>query len=266
VYGSSIEPPRSTDRGGRDHTASLLTWRGPSVIVEQTMGRPPQAPERSEIGSDELEAYDAADARRRAIFESLGNDPELEAGVRFLGGLMASPPLAGALGTIGAYVKARGDRPGSFSHADREWATVAVALESYSGELRPHVPYALAAGVPLEAIRALHEGREEDLGDHERLLLAFMREVTTDSVRDETYDAIERRLGPRGAVEYTIFVAYVQMQLRLKAALGLVWPPLSREEIDAMLAGFGDGSTPLPAWSGSAAQEAPNTSSASVGA
>jgi hypothetical protein len=58
---------------------------------------------------------------------------------------------------------------------------------------------------------------------------------------------MEQRLGKRGAIEYTYFIAYLQMVIRLHMAFGA--PSPTREEVDEILEGFKAGTRDVrPDW------------------
>jgi hypothetical protein len=201
------------------------------------MPRPPALPERASIPPEELADYDMVVGRNSEKFG--GTVPPYHAA------LLNSPPFAAGLNALGRLARIAGERPGTYSHADRELVDqVLSALWQTNVVQAIHIPDALAVGVRLEAIQALRAGRDEDLTEDERLLATFIRQVVTGAVDDETYEAIEGRLGKRGAVEYTIFVAFLQMTIRLFQAFGM--PALSEEEIETMLQEFREGSRALP--------------------
>jgi hypothetical protein len=210
------------------------------------MPRPPAQPTRDEIEPEELEAYDAVTARFR---RSRADRPEEvrstgDAGPYF-GSLLNSPPLAGVLTQFGTIVRRAGERPGTYSHADREFVDQVMSADWRTGVVqRTHIPDGLAAGVRLEAIEALRAGREEDLTEDEQLLARYIRAVCTGGVTDELYEAMEARLGKRGAVEYTIFIGFLQMTIRLNQAFAV--PEMSDEEVETMLAEFKSGARELP--------------------
>jgi hypothetical protein len=208
------------------------------------VSRRPQPP-RDQIAPEELPAYDAMVARyqraRRDRPEEIRH--EHDAG-EYFGTLLWSPPFADAVSNLGAIARTRGEHEGTYSHADRElvdqvlcadWDTTCVQ--------RTHIPDAVAVGVRVEAIEALRQGREEELTADERQLVDYIRAVAKGTVTDEQYEAIEQRFGQRGAAEYTIFIGFLMMTIRLHQAFGT--PELPNEEIDAMLQGFRDGTRAL---------------------
>jgi hypothetical protein len=95
------------------------------------------------------------------------------------------------------------------------------------------MPDAIAVGVRPEAIKALRAQREEELTAREQALTAYIRLVVQGAVTDEAYANMETLLGPRGAVEYTIFIAFLSGSVRIWQALGLEDPPDA--EMDELL-------------------------------
>jgi hypothetical protein len=96
--------------------------------------------------------------------------------------------------------------------------------------------------VRLEAIEALWHGHEEDLTDDERFLTAYIRAVASGTVDDAMFSRLADRGDVRTAVEYSAFIAFLVMTMRLWQALGV--PDPSREEIDDLLAAYRAGSGP----------------------
>jgi alkylhydroperoxidase family enzyme len=207
------------------------------------MPRPPQQPGTSEFtAAEDIAAYELLIARYRRDPDQPADEVPVSP---YFGALLNAPTFAAALGRLGTLVRTAGDREGTYSHLDRE--LVDQVLAPYLGTnvvMKTHVPDALAVGVRLEAIDALRAGRDEDLTDDERLLARYIRQVVDGSVDDATFDAIEARLGTRGLVEYTIFVALLQLIMRLYQAFGL--PDPSDEEIDELIRQFREGERELP--------------------
>ena len=207
------------------------------------MPRPLPQPLRSEIRPEELPDYDAVVGRRVGIGMASAED-EADLGPYF-GPLVNSPPLAAALAHLGMLVRTRGEQEGSYSHAEREFVDQVLSADWKTNVIqRLHVPDGIAAGVRPEAIEALRAGREEELTEDERQLADYIRRVESGTVTDEAFEALERRMGSRGALEYTIFIAFLIMTIRLHQALGV--PDPSDEEIDRLLAELRDGTRQLP--------------------
>jgi hypothetical protein len=206
------------------------------------MTRPLPQPDRETIPEHELEAFDAVVQRQR-------NRGRLDADGRvpgYFGALMNSPAMAQHLSDFGRTVRSAADRPGTFSLADREWVDMVLSSDWKSNTvLEAHIPDALVRGVRLDAIIALREGREHDLTDDERLLATYIRRVRDGAVDDELWERMQARLGPRGVTDYTIFIMFLVMTIRLIEAL-TGDKGLSDDEVDRMLREYKDGTRPLP--------------------
>src|SRR5260370_41028245 len=204
-------------------------------------------PNRDEIPADELEYYDsvAADERRtqRLSPSRLMEDSDHDLG--YYGRMLLSPRMAYHLNQLGRLARAVGLRPGSYSHADRELVDQVLCPHRKTNlVLATHIPDALAAGVRLEAIEALQAGRDEDLTPEEREFATYVRQVADLAVTDEMWDRMERRLGERGVVELTIFIALLNLILTLQAALNL--PEMSDDEVKQVIREFREGKRPIP--------------------
>ncbi len=205
-------------------------------------------PSRSEIAPDELEYYDKVAARGRnpnrlsspsRSLEDAGHD------LAYYGRLLLSPRMAYHLSELGGLVRAVGLRPGSYSHADRELVDqVLCNYRKTNLVLLTHIPDALAAGVRMEAIEALRYGRDEDLTPEEREFATFVRQVVDLELTDELWDEMERRLGERGVLELTIFIALLNMILTLQSALKV--PALSDEQVDQLIRDLKEGRRQVP--------------------
>jgi hypothetical protein len=210
------------------------------------MTRLPQQPARDEIDPEELDAYDAVTERfarsRRDRPEEV--DSATDAGPYF-GALLNSPPLARILTQFGSYVRQAGERPGTYSHADREFVDQVFGADWHTGVVqRTHIPDGVAAGVRIEAIEALRSGNEEALTEDEKFLASYIRAVANGDMTDDLYERMVTRLGNRGAAEYTIFIAFLQLTMRLHMAFGT--PEMADAEVEAMLAEFKTGERELP--------------------
>jgi hypothetical protein len=201
------------------------------------MSRPPSQPKRRDVPESEHEAYDRVVNRLKGMM-GVQDDPNEDFAVgEYFGALLNSPPMCAALAQIGTEVRTAGNRDNTYSHADREFVDQVLSYDwDYYGVLGVHTPDAIAVGVRLEAIEAIRDDREADLNDDERLLATFIRQVVSGTVSDDTYSSIEARLGTRGAVEYTIFIAFLQLTIRLFQALGVASP--TRADVDKVIEEF----------------------------
>jgi hypothetical protein len=193
-------------------------------------------PDRDAFSGEERDAYDAIAGRSREKFG--GVSPYNQA-------LLNSPPFGEALARLGRLVRTAGERPGTYTHADRELVDQVLSADLETNVVQAlHIPDALSAGVRLEAIRALRGGDEAALTGAEALRVAYVRAVAGGTVADELYDELVAEMGLRAVVEYTIFIAFLQMTIRLWQAFGMEDP--EDAEIDALLADLASGARAVP--------------------
>jgi hypothetical protein len=202
------------------------------------MPRPVTPPDREQIAEAELAAHDSVRERFRAMGGEGGGYADSGA---YWSALLNSPPFAAAIAQMGSLVRNAGERPGTYSHADREFVDMVLSFDwDYRGLLGIHIPDAVALGVRIEAIEALRAGREEQLTDDERLLADYIRRVLNGTVTDAAYEQMEARLGKRGTVEYTFFISFLQFVGRLWQAFGVPDIP----DIGELLQSLRDGVMP----------------------
>ena len=201
------------------------------------MSFPPKQPARASLAPNEQSMWD--DVIERARKQAPTRDVDTDAG--YYGRLLQSPPASYHLSELGRFFRGVGDRPGSYSHHDREvvdqvfaadWKTNCVAIT--------HINDALAVGVRMELIEALRYGREHELTEDEAGLVSFIRKVVTGKMDKATWDRIETRMGERGVVEYACFILFLQTTMRgIQLMSGGVEP--SDAEIDQMIADLKSG-------------------------
>jgi hypothetical protein len=196
------------------------------------------APAREDVAETEREEYDRVVERTQRIH---GLD-SIQA--RYFGALLNAPQLADVLVRFGRLVR-EGQLRGMYTDAERELVDMVLAKDfGYNGILDVHIRDAIAVGVRPEAIDAIRKEREGELTDDERQIVDHTRRVTTGTVTDESYAALVERLGRRGALEFTVFVGFLIMTVRLWQALGV--PDPSDEEIDQLFRGLVDGTVDVP--------------------
>jgi hypothetical protein len=178
--------------------------------------RPPGQPNRNDLDGEDGVAYDQVIEREQ---RRGGVDSEGKINL-YYGSLLQSPQMAYHIAALGKLVRVAADRGDTYSHAEREWVDQVLTCDLHTNVvMRGHLEDGLAQGVRPEAIKALREGREKTLTSDEQELTDYIREVTGGCVTDESYARIEQRLGRRGAVEFTIFISYLLMTIRLIQAL-----------------------------------------------
>ena len=244
----------STDRlDGRFNDANGCERRKGLVALNawRVMGRMSQAP-RATFNGVELADYDAVIermVRMRSTIAELTPQYDEEIGApdigEYWGALLYSPPMAAITIAMGRFVRTAADGGNTFSHADREFVDQVLAADWKTNVVQGHhVPDAVSSGVRIEAIDALLNGREEELTDDERLLAAYIRATVNGTVDDVLFAAMRERLGPRGLIEYTGFILWLQWIIRMMQVLGCHDP--ADAEIRELVAGIKDGSIPVP--------------------
>lgn len=200
--------------------------------------------------------YDRAEGPERALFtgdlaagwDGVERDsPYLDPAKRAIpyGQLLHCPEFAWHIANLGALAR----EPSTFdtiSRADRQWVSQVIYTETGISYIqRVHVPEALAAGVRPDAIDALHEGREWDLTERERLLTAFIRAVLNEKMTAELWLKMEEQLGEAATVHYAIRICVHMLVSMLTRALNF-YPEYTRQSVDRWVQAFKDGTVEAP--------------------
>jgi alkylhydroperoxidase family enzyme len=220
------------------------------------MPRPLPSPSRDAVRDEEHELWDKVLERHNNQAAAGFNYDTLARGAEpapvhttvpgYYGALLNAPAIGFHINAIGRLVREAGDHDDSYTHADREWVDMVLCHDWKTNVVMTgHLEDAIVRGVRPEAIKALRDGREEDLTDDERQLTDYIRMVRDGRVTDEAFDALQARMGDRGATEYTAFIGYLMMTMRLISALTGDDGPTD-DVIDGRLQAFLDGSAPLP--------------------
>lgn len=206
--------------------------------------RPPSTPNREDFSGEDLEYYDKltnTPMRKNPI--PLDPDGPL---IQYTKAVLNTPKIT-YLNQMFAYaLRAAASSGKTYSHYDREWTEQVVCwdLDAHASQ-EVHIIDALYHGVRPEAIKALAEGRDEDLTEDERLLANYTRQVCNGTVTDETYAAIEARNGTRGAVELTLYLGSLLAAQRMLQALPGS-KGRSRAEVLEQVNEYVEGKRPIP--------------------
>lgn len=206
------------------------------------MSRCPSRPARDAVPADERADYDFIVDRFRTV--DLDDTTTVQ---NQFDAMLVSPPLAADLSRFGKKLMKLGGRAGTWSFADHEFIDCVLALDlGYHGFLAFHAPQAVAEGVRPEALRAVRSGDLDRLTDDERLCADFIRAAAHGAMTDDLWTRMRARLGSeRGMVEYTFFVLFLQLHIRLHQALDI--PQFTEEQMDQLLTDLAAGTHPLPA-------------------
>jgi 4-carboxymuconolactone decarboxylase len=152
---------------------------------------------------------DAMNEAQRAAAEAIINGPRKAIFGPFVP-LLQTPVLMEHIGKAGEALRYNGTLPDSI----RELVICIVAREtSNQFEWQTHVPLAIKAGVPTEAIDALASGRRPRvLPVNETCAIDFVSELMQKhGVSDDTYAEAVSCFGTQGTVELTGVVGYFVM-------------------------------------------------------
>jgi hypothetical protein len=207
------------------------------------MSRPPRVPSREEVAEDERENYDAIVRAGTRPLEVTRNGVKLfewdhsKLYADYYHRLLVNPDAARAIRLVGGATRKVEYASGthSFSPSDHELIDLVLCFDSgYWALLRIHTPSAVIAGVSVETIEALRDGREDEIDDDTRFVVRFIREVAAGTLTDETWDRMEERLGSeRGVVDFCILICILQLHMRLHHVFKI--EPIPEEEYADML-------------------------------
>ncbi len=198
--------------------------------------RPPKQPQRADVEPEDRVYWD------RAVRRHTGDPvPEVADLGTYFGALLVSPPLVALASELGIFFRNGGNRPHTYTHAQRELIDQVFAADWKTNVVaRRHIPDAISTGVPMKTIKALRYGHEEDLSPEETLLVKYIRQVVSGTVDDETYAKVEQAVGgERGIVEYTGFILWLNWIMRMMQALNT--GTMTEDEVDKMIADLESG-------------------------
>lgn len=207
----------------------------------------PAAPDRRDVAAEDLAAYDRILERTGAMRDKdgFGSVPERGGDNPFVSALLNSPIIGYHYFELGVYYRTRGEIPGSYSHADREWVDMVLMQDiDYWTLMWAHLPDAVAVGVRPEAIKALREQRLDDLTPHEAQLTDVIRRVRDGTMDRASYEGLEELFGTRGAIDYIGFIGHILMTIPWYKAFGS--NTRTEADVDELLGQILDGSYELP--------------------
>lgn len=134
------------------------------------------------------------------------------------GALANNPPVLDGFVT---FARTLWDECG-LDEAERELVVLTVARQTHADyEWHQHVPLALDAGLSEDAVRAVREGRYDDLGPHREALASYVAAVATATVDDALHRALAERVDDRTTVGVTMLAGVYTGLARLLDALAV---------------------------------------------
>lgn len=128
------------------------------------------------------------------------------------------------------------------------WTWIVLAFDmSARGDYRlleEYLSLAVAAGIGVESIEALRDGRLDALADDDRSFVEFIRAVSGGTVNDAIWSAEAALVGgDRGVVEHIHLILFTWGYVRIPQALGS-GGGLTEERLDELLAALREGAGP----------------------
>lgn len=208
--------------------------------------RMPRLASRSDVPEAESEDFDYAYAHARNWVDNVGpRRPTVGGDVyqrRYYEAWTNYPTLFKAMWSLGRALQSEKEKPGQYTLTDHEMIDIVLAIDppGYTVLLPGHTATAVSAGVRIEAIEAIADGREEDLTEEERLQVDFIRAVRDMTMTDDLWDRMVARLGSaRGATYFAYFVCYLRFGQQMMQVFGSPTMPMSewREFLQAIKTG-----------------------------
>ena len=136
--------------------------------------------------------------------------------------LLHNPALARHLQALGEHLRWKGKLPPKLT----ELAVLVTARRwTCQHEWYIHEQLARKAGLAPQAVDAIREGRDPDLGEEERIVYSFCRDAhASGRVSDENFEAAKKRFGLDGAVELLALCGYYSLMAMVLNTAGLPLP------------------------------------------
>jgi hypothetical protein len=222
------------------------------IDYSKTADRMPPMAARSDVPPNEAEDYDyTADHARNWVARIGDRRPRIDGEVyqrRYYEAWTNTPTLFRSMWSLGRALQSEKGKPGQYGLTDHEMIDIVLALDPprYTVLLPGHTATAISAGVRIEAIEALADGREEELTEEERLQVDFIRAVRDMTMTDDLWNRMVERLGSvRGAVYFAYFVCYLRFGQQMMQVFGS--PAVEMAEWREFLNGIKEGRTdPVP--------------------
>lgn len=169
-------------------------------------------PDPSMLNAEELEAFNRVTKRSERFFESFKDNTEYRMTPLFQV-LLQSPKLAQIWSSFGDFYQTSEER-GGFSNRDRDVGLLALLpllADPRTGEipLSPiYVTWAVGTGVAPEDIKAILEGRLNDIADDDRQIFEFVRAVANGGLTRDMFNMLSARWGLKTSVEFISFVTW----------------------------------------------------------
>lgn len=204
-------------------------------------------PDVENFDTEEREIYDSMtrqyrDGNRPAAYGKM--HPKTAGGAK---SLMVSPRLARGLHQMGTAAMWPEGREGTFDSADHQIIDLVLSFDAgHWGVLAFHTILAVAAGVSVDTVEALRDGRDDDLSERTLHLKQMIRDIRDGTMTEEAFRAGAKLFGSeRGLIEYAYMVLLLNTHVRLMQLVDEI--QISPEEFDELLTELRNGTwQPMP--------------------
>ncbi|MCP5364471.1 MAG: hypothetical protein H6905_04455 [Hyphomicrobiales bacterium] len=169
-------------------------------------------PDPATLDEEERAAFEYVAQRSERFFNSFKDGTEYRMTPLFQG-LLQSPRLAAIWSGFGDFYQTSEAR-GSFSNRDRDvglLSLIPLLTSAKTGQFlfsAVWVTWAVGTGVAPKDIKAILEGRVEDISPEDRQLFEFVRATATGGLSKQMFDALAGRWNVKTAIEFISFVTW----------------------------------------------------------
>ena len=219
----------------------------PGLTLEEIANSVLPLPDRDSLNEKERDSFDYIMKRSKNWFQSTPENADKEYRMSPLYiGFLQSPEVSELWIRLTDHLGTAESR-GSFTARERDWIRLAVAALQKTVIQGLQIADAVASGIDPSDIKALLDGRIEDLAPADRQLVEYIDATMHGRLTRELYEPLEARMGTKGAMEYTSMILFMASVRRLIEAYwaiqGYVLPDRSTDH--DVLQAIIDGTAPV---------------------
>lgn len=171
-------------------------------------------PDRDSFSEEERAAYDYVLERSKRFFYSLPANQGKEYHITAYYRLLLQSPLAAEMWARGSDLFQTAESRGSFSNRARDLVQVAMVpvLKQQLAKAPPNpmipIAYAIESGIAAKDIKAIWDGRLDELSAADRVLVDYVQATTKGNLERSQFEDLVAQMGIRAAIDYTSFITY----------------------------------------------------------
>ena len=200
----------------------------PGLTLAEVASSPLPLPARESLDEAERAIFDQIMDRMKRYYYSYPSSSGTEYRMTPLyQGLLQSPRCAELVAASSDFFQTA-EKRGSYSNRERDFVQVSYTpvLAEMMGKTS-HLPIvaiadAVGSGIAPEDIKAILEGRLEDLSPEDRQLVEYIQAVARGCLTQNHFEGLKARMGAKAAIEYTCYITFkIGNQWTLMAMWGL---------------------------------------------